>query len=223
MYHGLYSWDWVRADQHLSRALELEPGSAHIHDAVGWYRTTVGQFDEAEIHLKRAIELDPLSFTAMTELGTLFACENRPEDAIHQFQNVIALNPQFLNAPTNLAKLLADMGHFQEAQEVVDRERQYNYASQYLDAYIQARRGDRPAALQLIDKVKRDDSGKAMSPFGAARFYMALGDTDEAIGQLRQAYDERNSYFVFSMCADRTFLPLRGDPRFIALKKKIGK
>ena len=28
MYHGLYSWDWVQADRHLGRALELEPGSA---------------------------------------------------------------------------------------------------------------------------------------------------------------------------------------------------
>ena len=52
---------------------------------------------------------------------------------------------------------------------------------------------------------------------------MILGDADRAIEQLTLAYEQRDSYFVYSVCALPAFRPLYGDPRFIALKKKIGK
>jgi len=207
MYHAIYNWDWEQADRHLGRALELEAGSAGIHDGVGWYRTTVGQFGEAEVHLKRAIELDPLSFSAMTELGSLLVCENRPEDALQQFDRVIALNP-FANAQVNKVRLLADLGRVQEAQAMVDRLALPDRARRILlNAHIRARSGDRAGALKLMDEAKAYDSGSETGPASAARIYMILGDADRVIEQLTLAYEQRDAYFVYSVCALPDFRP----------------
>src|SRR5437588_1566840 len=223
MYHAIYNWDWEQADRHLGRALELEPGSARIHDGTGWYRTTVGQFGEAEVHLKRAVELDPLSFSAMAELGLLFMCENRPEDALQQFQKENALNPT-RSAQANTAIVLADLGGVQEARAIVDRLTQADPARQILlNAYIRARGGDRAGALKFMAEAKAHDSGSVTGPAAAAGVYMILGDADRTIEQLTLAYEQRDSYFVYSVCALPAFRPLYGDPRFIALMKKIGK
>ncbi len=52
---------------------------------------------------------------------------------------------------------------------------------------------------------------------------MILGDADRVIEQLTLAYEQRDAYFVYSVCALPDFRPLYGDRRFLALKKKIGK
>jgi len=54
-----------------------------------------------------------------------------------------------------------------------------------------------------------------------AIIYLGLGDKDRALEWLRKAYEDRSFSLVF-LKVDHMFDPLRSDPRFIALLKKVG-
>jgi len=51
--------------------------------------------------------------------------------------------------------------------------------------------------------------------------YVALGDKEKALDWLERAYDQ-NAWAVYVIKAEPMFDPLRGEPRFEALVKKMG-
>ncbi len=68
--------------------------------------------------------------------------------------------------------------------------------------------------------VKRRDQGY-FPAFMIAWVYTGLGEADEALKWLDTAYEERDSLLVTGKVIP-TLDPLRSDPRFTALLKKIG-
>ena len=60
-----------------------------------------------------------------------------------------------------------------------------------------------------------------MPPFNLAIVYLGLGDRARALDYLEQAYDS-NSQWMPYLRGDRIFDPIRSEPRFAALMKKLG-
>src|SRR5262249_43669515 len=58
---AFYDYDFAGAEREFKRAVELNPGSAFVHQWYGWYLSTMGRADEAVVEIRRALELDPLS------------------------------------------------------------------------------------------------------------------------------------------------------------------
>jgi len=54
-----------------------------------------------------------------------------------------------------------------------------------------------------------------------ATWYSRAGDADQALQWLEKAY-ENHAPFLLHLKAAQAFDPLRGDPRFVALLKRIG-
>ena len=59
------------------------------------------------------------------------------------------------------------------------------------------------------------------SPYMIAASYSVIGETDEAFAWLERGYRERDSLMVF-LKADARCDPLRSDPRFDDLLRRIG-
>jgi hypothetical protein len=55
-----------------------------------------------------------------------------------------------------------------------------------------------------------------------AMIYVGLGETDQALDWLEEAYEKRNSGWLPFMGVEPEFLSLHGHPRFEALLKKMG-
>ena len=64
-------------------------------------------------------------------------------------------------------------------------------------------------------------SRRSVSPFSTAMIYVGLGDKGRALDGLEKAYEAR-SWLLLWLKMDRIFDPLRSEPRFIALLKKVG-
>ena len=64
-------------------------------------------------------------------------------------------------------------------------------------------------------------SRRFVSPFCTAIVYLGLGDRERALDGLEKAYEARSQWLTF-LKVDRVFDPLRSDPRFIELLKKVG-
>ena len=69
----------------------------------------------------------------------------------------------------------------------------------------------------LLDKSKQS----YVSPFDIALIYTALGQKDAAFEWLQKAVNERSTFLVYSKWEPRLD-PLRSDPRFGQILKKIG-
>jgi eukaryotic-like serine/threonine-protein kinase len=54
-----------------------------------------------------------------------------------------------------------------------------------------------------------------------ALVYTGLGDHDQALRYLERAYDERSTVLAY-LLIDPRFAPLRNDPRFLALARRLG-
>ena len=85
--------------------------------------------------------------------------------------------------------------------------------------YIEALAGDRRAAESAIAEINANP-GYAL-PLFLARVHAALGNRDQAIAWLEKLYSERSESVPW-LRVDPTLEPLRNDPRFVALAKRVG-
>jgi tetratricopeptide (TPR) repeat protein len=87
--------------------------------------------------------------------------------------------------------------------------------------YAYAKAGERTKAEATITELNKMSSRRFVSPFCTAIIYVGLGDKVRALDGLEKAYEAR-SWALLWLKMDRIFDPLRSEPRFIALLKKVG-
>jgi hypothetical protein len=61
-----------------------------------------------------------------------------------------------------------------------------------------------------------------VSPEQVAMIYASLGEREQAFAWLQRAYDARSAFLVVGILTSPAYDPLRGDPRFAALVKRMG-
>jgi hypothetical protein len=80
--------------------------------------------------------------------------------------------------------------------------------------------GQRAQARAALAKSLQLSKGKQVSSGAIALTYAALGDKDESFQWLEKACTERSS-FMTSLKYWTVFDPLRGDPRFTDLLRRV--
>jgi tetratricopeptide (TPR) repeat protein len=87
-------------------------------------------------------------------------------------------------------------------------------------AYAHGRAGDRHRAMAALGELKGMSPGGEVAPFNLALVYLGLGDRTRALDYLEQAYAANSQQLVW-LKVDPTYDPLRSEPRFIALMKRL--
>jgi serine/threonine-protein kinase len=82
----------------------------------------------------------------------------------------------------------------------------------------QALSGATLEARKTLDELLNEEP---VQPYAVAAVHLGLGEKDAAIEWLERAYDE-NSYFLIGINADPGWDPLRDNPRFRALVRRMG-
>jgi Flp pilus assembly protein TadD len=88
-------------------------------------------------------------------------------------------------------------------------------------SYAYATAGDREAAQREIEEMRQLSHASYVSPYFFAVAHVALGETDQAFTFLDKAYEDR-SFFMTWLKVEPMMDPLRADPRFNKLLKKVG-
>jgi pentatricopeptide repeat protein len=86
-------------------------------------------------------------------------------------------------------------------------------------AYAHA--GRRPDALRLLSELKKRQQTGYVTPAAFVHAYLGLGDNDEAFAWLERAYEEQSTFLVYIKVFP-VFDPLRADPRFQDLVRRVG-
>jgi tetratricopeptide (TPR) repeat protein len=202
--------------------MELNPSYATGHHWYGWHLATVGRHGEAVAELEKAGNLDPLSLIISTDLAEELLIARRYDEALRQIRKAINMDPFFALAHYVQGEVflqkqmnLEAAAEFQKALELSPGSAAFTANL----AYVYAVSG-KPADARNMLKDLKNGSHHASSNFPEiALIYVGLGDKDEAMAWLEKAYADRFNPGVLMRPA---FDPLRSDPRFETLLRRMG-
>jgi serine/threonine protein kinase len=217
-----YGWDWPAVDAALARALALDPNSALAHEVHSIYLMTCGRFDEALEAAKRARALDPLSPFINMGVAWVHHFAGRPADAARECLDVLAMKPGLEEAGNILIAAYESLDRLEEAAALIGKQRCWGM---YLDsASLQQafQRGGREGYLRdRLAQMQRQEPGPPSASFAFAHAHVRLGEFEQAIEHLERMVEHRAGGSVF-IGIDAALSPLRGNPRYDALIKRIG-
>jgi len=217
-----YDYDWPAAGKHYARAIALTPSATLFTYAV--YLTALGRHDEALAEAKRSLQIDPLAPMHNFRLARALYMARRYDEAIEQCKQMLEMDPSYPLAHWQLGQLYVEKGMYREALSELETDKVLTHGSPPALAYlgnVLARAGERSRALQALEELKAVSKQKyAYSP-GFARIYTGLGDKDQAFAWLEKAYEERATP-LYWLKVDPIWDPLRSDPRFNDLLRRIG-
>ena len=140
--------------------------------------------------------------------------------AIEEAQKGVDLNPLSTVVQVMLARAYTEKGMHEEAVAVAERMVKIDGTDPRALGTLAgtyARAGRRTDALRILGALPVD----RFEPRDLAAVHAALGDADAAFAWLEKAYDDRTIWVVF-LDVDPAFDPLRSDPRFQALLRRVG-
>src|SRR3984893_1752378 len=219
-------WEWDAAEREFRRALELDPNNGNAHHWYGLYLARVGRREEALTQIKRALEGDPFNLTFNTSLASGYGGAGQYDLALDQFKKTIEIDPNYASAHDNLADTYRDMGKYdlwlaewkKSATLANDRE---ELAIAEEAARVYTKSGFRVAVSRIIERRKQLPQRRYVDPADIAYTYARLGDKDQVFYWLNKAYSEKAEGLQFIKIA-KPMDPLRSDPRYIDLLKRMG-
>jgi TolB-like protein/Flp pilus assembly protein TadD len=219
-----YDFDFAVAEKEFRRGIELSPNYATAHH---WYAESalaaLGRFDEAIAEMKRALELDPLSVIINADFGSVLCIAGRYDDAIEQLRKALEMDPDFYYAHWNLAQALELKGRTEEAIAEYEKAIALNDDPLPLALLgrLYGRIGRKEEALKILNRLRDMAKERYVSKYDFAVIQMGLGQKDEAIRLLEEAYEDHNGYDIAFIKTDRLLSPLHNEPRFQALVAKV--
>lgn len=223
-YSNLYDWNWDAARLGLETAIRLNPNYAPAHLWIAHYYAARGQFDRALEQVRLAADLDPLSPIIQTQVAWILKFARRYPEAIRQFRNVLADNPDYQWALWQLGGALAGVREYASAIELLRKLTELsNRSASSLEALAQAYAlsGRRAEALALVDELEARARKEYVPPHVFVHPYIALGEQDKAFEWLERAHQERSNSMLW-IGVDAALDPLRSDPRFDDLLRRVG-
>lgn len=214
-------WNWEGAGKAYRRAIELSPSYATARQWYGMYLLHLGRGDEALREIRLAQRLDPLSISVISDVGRVLYSTRRYGEAVTQWRNILELDPNSADARLYLGLTYLEQGMFQEARAEFERwgvlRRE---APTALLAYTYAAAGNRAEAWRLLEALLAD-AGQRPPAAAIALVYGRLGDLDNAFRWMDRAVEQRSSFLLFIQVSPRAD-PLRSDPRYRRLLRRIG-
>jgi len=218
-----YDWNFAKGEQEFKRAIQLNPNDADAHRFYGDFLIAMGRFDAAIAEKRHAEQLDPLSINASWDVGRALYYAGRFDEAIEQARRTQELDRNFPYVYFLQAQIAFRRNQVPEALAQIKRALDLGGRNTLLIAtwgYMNARAGNRDEALRALDEL-RTRSPKYLLPLFLARIHTALGENDKAFDYLERVYADRSESIVW-LKVDPSFEPLRKDPRFVALIKRVG-
>jgi TolB-like protein/Tfp pilus assembly protein PilF len=219
-----YDWDWPAAEREYRRALSLNPNYATAWQWCAEFLACVGRHEEAAAMFQRAIDLDPLSLiihATMGRHGYFFA--RRYDDAVAHLKKTLDMDDQFWVPHLWLGWTYANIGRLEEAEQqlLAARSLDDNLEIMATLGYTHGRAGRRREAQQTLDELRQLSRTRYVSPMLPALVAIGMGEHGQALDWLEQGCTDR-AQMMSELKSEPVFDPLRSDPRFADLMRRVG-
>jgi TolB-like protein/Tfp pilus assembly protein PilF len=214
-----YDYDFAAAEREYKTAIELDPNYAGTQTRYGLLLTRLGRHEEAFVEFRRALELEPLSLGFNRDYGEGFIFARRYDDAVAQLKKTLELDATFVSTHVSMGFVYQMKGNYAESVEERAKVRELQDNPQIA---MQIRESFAKGGWEgfLRDQIE-DRRISNPSAYVVAAFHAALGEKDKAFAELNKSYENRE-YFMTLLKVDPRLDPLRDDPRFKELVKKVG-
>jgi serine/threonine protein kinase/Tfp pilus assembly protein PilF len=219
-----YDWDWTAAGRHFQQALAVYPSYVKNHAFYPLYLSSLGQFEEAVATAKRALDLDPASTAVSHVVAVQLYLSRQFDQAIQQCHKTLEMDPRYAVAYAVAGQAYASKGCVREAMPDLDKYRELSRggaAALALLGYAHARLGERNEALRMLDELRTVSKQSFVPAFFFALVYAGLEDKDQAFLSLEKACEERFNRLAY-VKVEALWDPLRSDPRFAELLRRVG-
>ena len=217
-----YEFDWAGCEREFRRAIQLNPNYAFAHDQFAMALAFTGRYDESVAESKRAAALDPLSPQVLIDAAMAPMFQKNFAAARELARKAGELDPTYFFPVMLEGWADLEAGRFREAIPFIKKAATMGappFVTAYL-AYAYGAAGDRTSAMAELEALKKLSHGGQVLPFNLALVYLGLGDHVRALDNLERAL-AADSQMMAWLGHDTIFDPLRAEPRFMALMKKL--
>jgi Flp pilus assembly protein TadD len=216
-------WDWKDSDLEFQKAIDLDPSNAKAHRWYAAYLVSLGRHQQALEEITQAQRLDPLSLTNNAEVVRTLYYGRQYEQAVEQARKVQLLDPEFPRTHFWLGRVYAQMDKYSEAIAEAQRAAPSPDSTVRVTelAYACARAGKNAEARGFLRELQERSKRGYVPAYDLAVVHLALGEKEAALQWLQRAYEEHDWGLVM-LAVEPRLDPLRSDPRFQALLRKVG-
>ncbi len=217
-------WNWRAAGEEFARAARLAPDSATIHHAYAGYLSAMGRHDRALDEMQKALRLDPVSVAVSADTGWYWFVARRYDEAIAQSKKALELEAQHPGAHYYVLLALLAKGNAVEARE---------WAAKYLavlggtqEEIARVASGEPAEGLTAfweirLSRARERATADHVPAQELALLYASLGDTENALSYLDEAFEEHSGWLLPFMRVYPPLDALRTHPRFLALESRM--
>lgn len=217
--------DWTAAERRFLRAIELNPDSSHPHH---WYAMCVlsplGRDEEAMREIELAVKLEPLSLNARGSAAWIYYLAENYEAAVDAAEKTLELDPDHFQALWCLASALREVGRHQDSMAALQKMQAFVSDEPVVlgaKGHLYVAMGRQDLAREMLRQLEEQKHRRFVSPLFSAWIYAGLGEFDPAFQALEAAFEARD-YTLRSLQQSKALKPLRSDPRFADLVRRLG-
>jgi adenylate cyclase len=218
-----WEWDWLTAERHYARALELNPNYATAHLWRCELLAITGKADESIRACQRGVALDPLSPVAYSQMGSAFMVAGQQDSARTGFERSVELAPDLWLPRSNLALshvIAGDPdGWLRTLLEVTSAEDAAQLRVVHAGWSNPRDRVARAAAVAAVESMRR---ASGMQLLAAVPLFKALGESGAALDAMTEASQlpQLRSYLPW-FTNSVFFADDTSDPRFLAVQRAM--
>jgi TolB-like protein len=216
-----FLWDWNAAEQNLRKGIELSPGNSNAENWYAIYLIWVNRPADAVEATRRAVALEPFSFWANRNLGMALFYARRYDEALAALKRASEIAPD--KSPWFVEEwnysIYEVEGRYADAVAA-----DLKYFTNFSPAQVDSLRSTFETGGW---KTYQETRVKILLPLvttpcaseDLTKSYLSLDNLTEAFRWMNRRVDERCAVPV--RAADPRYDPIRSDPRFIALLKRM--
>ena len=197
-------------------------------DAYGlyaWYLAGMGRKDEAVATAARGQRVDPLSLLGNFGPGSISVFTRQWDLATQQLRGAIDLDATYWLDHIFLGRTYEQQNKLPDALAAFENARKLDQDHAEIWSalgHAYAVSGNRADAQKVLDRLQDPKALSYVAPYNVAIVYAGLGNSDQTFAWLDRAYQQRSYYLPVYLTTDARLDGLHADPRFVALRRRIG-
>jgi tetratricopeptide (TPR) repeat protein len=212
----LYDFDFAASEREFQRAIGLNPSYETAHQRYSYLLTALGRHEESLAEMRRALESDPLSLMVNRSYGDRLTDAGKYDEAVAQLNKTLELDANFALPHSSLSAVYQLRGDYHASVEELAKSYELTGRQEYAAlARESLSRGGWQGYLRTMLERRTD-----LRAYTRATIRAALGEKDEAFSELDKSY-ENHEAAITRLKVDRRLDPLRSDPRFSELMRKV--
>ena len=214
--------DWVTAEAHFLRSLEIDPSYVTARHWYGFMLTYWGREAESIEQLQRARETDPVNPAILTDLGRAYFFAGQNDRAEEPLLNAVSLDAKFPWPHYWLGRVYQERGQFKEAlaqYSMAENGPRSIMSKEVATACLYPKMGQPQKTREIL---RRLESGESILPSNRAMIYLSLGEKERACRALSEPLKPPLTLaHVAYAIADPAFASLRGEPCYQAAIARV--